>query len=69
MFGLHTIGRRCRRFRERKGLSQTYVAECVPTTQANISRFENGQNNNAMILTTYIMLGLTTYELTTGKEV
>lgn len=69
MFGLQTIGRRCKRFRERKGLSQTYVADCANTTQENISRFENGHNNNAMILVTYIMLGLTTYELTTGNEV
>lgn len=55
---LASLGEYCRMTRKNKGLTQDDVAQDTGFTQQNISAFERGENNNAMLLLWYIKYGL-----------
>lgn len=55
---LKEIGQICKNFRIKKGFTQRDVAEDLCYTSENISAFENGRNDNAIILLWYIKNGL-----------
>ena len=52
------IGNICRAFRNYCGYFQSEVAEELCCSRENISSFENGRNNNAIILMWYVEHGL-----------
>ena len=54
---LHHIGQRCKAIREKLGLKQSDVAVEIGCSKENISAFECGRNNNAIILAWYIAHG------------
>ena len=51
------IGEACRRWRVQHGYTQDHIAQELHYTQTNISRFENGSNDNMTILLWYIKHG------------
>ena len=55
---LKEIGQKCKEFRKNIGVSQRDVARDLCYTSENISAFENGRNDNAIILLWYIKNGL-----------
>lgn len=55
---LASLGEYCRMTRMKKGLLQLDVAKTIGCSQQNISCFERGENNNAIILLWYIKNGL-----------
>ena len=55
---LKEVGQRCKNFRIEKGYYQTDVARDLGYSLENISSFENGRNDNAIILLWYIMHGM-----------
>lgn len=55
---LASLGEYCRMARRNKGLNQYDVAQDTGFTQQNISAFERGENNNALLLLWYIKHGL-----------
>lgn len=55
---LATIGEYCAMTRLKKGISQREVARELGCTSQNVSSFERGNNNNALILIWYIKHGL-----------
>ena len=55
---LASLGEYCRMTRKNKGLTQYDVARDTEFTQQNISAFERGENNNAVLLLWYIKHGL-----------
>lgn len=48
------ISKICAEARKDRGVSQYYVAECISTTQQNISNFECGRNFSSRILLFYV---------------
>ena len=48
------VGAICRYWRVRKGIKLSYVAECIDSSAASITRFEKGQSNNVTALLYYI---------------
>lgn len=54
---LHYIGQQCRTLRKKLGLKQSDVAVEIGCSKENISAFECGRNNNALILAWYIAHG------------
>lgn len=54
---LHYIGQHCKALREKLGLKQSDVAAEIGCSKENISAFECGRNNNAIILAWYIAHG------------
>ncbi len=63
---LRTLGRICQKYRERLGYFQHDVAEEISCSKENVSAFECGRNNNALILYWYIKNGLTIHEFNGG---
>lgn len=55
---LEIIGKQCQIFRLNIGARQTEVAEACGCHFSNVSQFERGKNNNAIILAWYLMQGL-----------
>lgn len=55
---LKVIGYKARQFRRNNGWSQQYVADTCRMSARQISTFENGRNDSAYILFTYIQMGL-----------
>ena len=55
---LSTIGEYCAMTRIKKGIMQNTVAKEIGCTPQNISNFERGLNNSALILLWYIKHGL-----------
>ena len=55
---LKIIGMLCKYTRLEQGLSQEEVAQELGCSNQNISMFENGRNNNAIVLLWYILHGL-----------
>lgn len=55
---LKEIGQKCKEFRKKIKASQRDVARDLHYTSENISAFENGRNDNAIILLWYIKNGL-----------
>lgn len=55
---LSTIGEYCAMTRIKKGIPQNTVAKEIGCTPQNISSFERGLNNSALILLWYIKHGL-----------
>ena len=51
------VGKACQRWRVERGLTQAYIADRLNMTKENISAFEHGRNDSALILTMYIILG------------
>lgn len=58
MITLEQIGAFCRVIREKMGLLQKDVAQEIGCSKENISAFETGRNNNALILFWYVEHGL-----------
>lgn len=56
--GLESLGELCRLVRTHRGYTQQDVAEALGTTNQNISAFEKGLNNSAVILLWYVRHGL-----------
>lgn len=52
------IASRCKQFRQSLGITQSSIAKDLKMGVANISAFENGKNNNAVIYNWYIERGL-----------
>lgn len=57
-FILATLGEYCAMTRIKRGISQLAVANEIGCSSQNISSFERGNNNNALILLWYIKHGL-----------
>lgn len=57
------IGKRCKEFRRRQGITQLRVSQDTSYSIENISKFETGRNDNMRILLWYIRMGLTYEEL------
>ena len=57
-FILATLGEYCAMTRIKRGIPQTAVAKEIGCTPQNISNFERGLNNSALILFWYIKHGL-----------
>ena len=55
---LKTLGLLCKQTRMIKGATQEELADIIGCTKQNISMFETGKNNNALILWWYIKNGL-----------
>lgn len=55
---LASLGEYCRMARMKKGLLQLDVAKDIGCSPQNVSCFERGENNNALILLWYIKNGL-----------
>lgn len=53
---LSEIGKQCRELRIALNMTLKEVAEIANTTPQNISYFEKGQNDSAVILDTYLTL-------------
>lgn len=66
LISLQDLGLRCKQFRVSRGYRQHNVAEDSGYTIENISAFECGRNNNAIILLWYIAHGMTVDEITGG---
>ena len=66
LINLKDLGLRCKQFRVSLGYRQHNVAEDTGYTIENISSFECGRNNNAVILLWYIANGMTVDEITGG---
>lgn len=62
---LRELGKRCKEFRINAGYQQTDVAKDLEYSVENISAFETGRNDNAIILLWYITHGI---DLTDMKE-
>lgn len=58
MQNLSLIGKKCKDFRISLGLLQSDVAVDTGYSIENVSKFENGNNNNMRILLWYINRGL-----------
>lgn len=58
MQNLSLIGKKCKDFRLSLGILQSQVAEDTGYSIENISKFENGNNNNMKILLWYLQHGL-----------
>ena len=54
---LYHIGQQCKTIREKLGLRQSDVAAEIGCSKENISAFECGRNNNAIIFAWYIAHG------------
>lgn len=63
MYDIKFIGQKCMEFRKETGMSQTDVARDLGCAQFNISRFERGLNNSAMILLWYLFHGMSLNDL------
>lgn len=63
LISLKDLGLRCKQFRVSRGYRQHNVAEDSGYTIENISSFECGRNNNAIILLWYIAHGMTIEEI------
>lgn len=71
MLDMKYIGSRCMEFRKNKTVySQSDVGRDVCCGQYNVSKFERGQNNNALILLWYFLHGMAMSDLFPkgGKE-
>lgn len=55
---LKELGLICQEYRKMLGYDQRIVADYIGCTPANISAFENGRNNNALIFAWYVRQGL-----------
>lgn len=55
---LKEIGQKCKEFRVKIGFTQRDIARDLCYTSENISAFENGRNDNAIILLWYIKNGM-----------
>lgn len=55
---LNIIGQKCKEYRQNIGLLQTDVAKDTGYSIENISKFENGNNNNMKIFLWYLRKGL-----------
>ena len=53
------IGKRCKEFRRKQGITQLRVSQETNYSIENISKFETGKNDNMRILLWYIHMGLT----------
>ena len=58
MQNLLLIGKKCKDFRLSLGILQSQVAEDTGYSIENVSKFENGNNNNMKILLWYLQHGL-----------
>lgn len=58
MLSLSLIGNKCKEYRLSLGILQSEVAKDTGYSIENISKFENGNNNNMKILLWYIGKGL-----------
>lgn len=66
---LQKIGEICKDKRQRKGVTQKELADILSYSQANISLFERGKNNNIMILQYYMAeMGVTRNDVTGNTE-
>lgn len=54
---LKTLGNECREFRKEMGYKQYEVAREIGTSSVNVSHFENGRNDSALIYNWYVMHG------------
>lgn len=54
---MYELAHRCKRYRQFLGITQKQVAKEVGVSDKTISAFERGDNNNAMILTWYLLHG------------
>lgn len=68
MITLEQIGAFCRVTREKLGYLQRDVAQEVGCSKENISAFETGRNNNALILFWYVEHGLMLIKDTEAKH-
>lgn len=66
IMNLYNMGQVCREHRKILGLSQDVVANETGYTRQNISKFENGNNINVIILAWYFNNGLTIEDLKKG---
>ena len=63
---LYNLGKVCKEHRKALGVSQGIVANETGYTSQNISKFENGNNINVIILGWYFNNGLTIEDLKKG---
>lgn len=63
---LYNLGKVCKEHRKVLGVSQDVVAKETGYTRQNISKFENGNNINVIILAWYFINGLTVEDLKKG---
>lgn len=64
---LKEIGERCKEHRERLGKCQYDVAHDTGYSKENVSAFETGRNNNAIIFNWYVERGLIEYLYLSNK--
>lgn len=64
---LYNLGKVCKEHRKALGVSQDIVANETGYTRQNISKFENGNNINVIILGWYFNNGLTIDDLRKGR--
>lgn len=55
---LKEIGKKCKEYRIKAGYKQTDIARDLGFSMENISAFETGRNDNALILLWYIAHGM-----------
>lgn len=65
---LKEIGKRCKEHRERLGKYQYDVANDTGYSKENVSAFETGRNNNAVILSWYAERGVFEYLRLTNER-
>lgn len=66
------IGHHCQVFRKGHGIRQSKIADELGYTISNISAFECGHNDNSVILSWYLLHGMSVDELrgvTNGKSI
>jgi len=59
IFNLKKIGEACRKIREREGYKIVEFARLTGYSEANIRKFEKGENNNLCIFLYYIEFSIT----------
>lgn len=61
---LKLLGRACRTYRQKRGVTQADVANQLGYSVENISAFETGRNDNCRILLWYFENGMTINDVT-----
>lgn len=70
MWNLCTVGAKCREYRRRVlKVSLFYVSRTLGYSRENVSAFENGRNDNCLILLWYLSQGLTVDQIIGGVPI
>lgn len=68
LINLEKISDKCREFRYYLGYKQYQVAHDTGYSKENVSAFECGRNNNAVIFGWYVEMGLSDYLFEKGEN-